>query len=158
MSNSLWPRGLQHSRFPFLHFHVHWVIMLSRPSHPLPPFLLWPSIFPRMSFPVSWLFAGGQSIGASTSASVLPKNIQGWFPLGLTTLISLLFRGLSRVFPGTTIQKYQFFSALSLISIECWVIFHPFSSPLHLYIALRLSQILCKKPTQCFIPREVLNQ
>ena len=62
------------------------------------------------SFPMSWLFTtDGQSIGASTSTSVLPMNIQGWFPLGLTGLISLKSKGLSRVF-NTTIQKHQFFS------------------------------------------------
>ena len=60
------------------------------------------------SFPMSWLFAsGGQSIGAS--ASVLPKNIQGWFPLGLIGLIFLLSKGLSRVFSNTTVQKHPFF-------------------------------------------------
>ena len=65
------------------------------------------------SFPMSQLFAsGGQSIGASASASVLPKSIQGWFPLRLTGLISLLSKGLSGVFSSTTVQKYQFFSAL----------------------------------------------
>ena len=53
--------------------------------------------------------AGGQSIGASASASVLPKNIQGWFPLGFTSLISLLSKGLSRVFSSTTVRKHQFF-------------------------------------------------
>ena len=61
------------------------------------------------SFPVSQLFAlVGQGIGAS--ASVLPMNIQDWFPLGLTGLTSLLSKGLSRVFSSTTIPKYQFFS------------------------------------------------
>ena len=57
------------------------------------------------------LFAWGQSIGASASASVLPMNIQGWFPLEWTGLISLQAKGLSRVFSNTTIQKHQFFSA-----------------------------------------------
>ena len=61
---------------------------------------------------MSQLFASdGQSIGASASTSVLPMNIQGWFPLGLTGLISLLSKGLSRVFSSTTIGKHQFFSA-----------------------------------------------
>ena len=67
------------------------------------------------SFPTSgssqmiWLFAsGGQSIGASTSASVFPMNIEDWFPLGLTGLI-LQSKGLSRVFSNTTVQKHQFF-------------------------------------------------
>ena len=62
------------------------------------------------SFPISCFFtSGGQTIGASASASVLPMNIQGWFPLGLTGLISLQFKGLSRVFSNTTVQKHQFF-------------------------------------------------
>ena len=61
------------------------------------------------SFPVSWLFAlGGWSIGASASESVLPVSIQGWFPLGLTALLSLQSKGLSGVFSGTTVQKHQF--------------------------------------------------
>ena len=64
------------------------------------------------SFPTSGLFASsGQSIGASASASFLPLNIQDWFPLGLTGLISLLSKGLSRVFSNTTVQQHQFFSA-----------------------------------------------
>ena len=62
------------------------------------------------SFPVSWLFTSGvQSIGASVSASVLPVSFQGSFPLGLTGLISLLSKGLSRVFSSSTIWKHQFF-------------------------------------------------
>ena len=64
------------------------------------------------TFPVSRLFpSDGQSFGASASATVLPTNIQGWFPLGLTGLISLLSKGLSRVFSSTTVRKHQFFSA-----------------------------------------------
>ena len=70
------------------------------------------------SFPASGSFlmsqviaSGGQSIGVSASASVLPMNIQDWFPLGLTDLISLQSKGLSRVFSNTTVQKHQFFSA-----------------------------------------------
>ena len=64
------------------------------------------------SFPMSWLFApGGQSIGASTSASVFPMNIQGWFPLGLNGLISLQSKGLSRLFSSTTVWRHRFFSA-----------------------------------------------
>ena len=60
-------------------------------------------------FPLSQLFAlGGQGIGPSTSASVLPMNIQGWFPLGLTGLISLLSKKLSRVFSNSTVEKHQF--------------------------------------------------
>ena len=67
------------------------------------------------SFPVSQLVAsGGQSIGVLASTSVLPMNIQDWFPLGLTGLISLLSKGLSRVFSNTTVQKHQFL-ALSFL-------------------------------------------
>ena len=72
-----------------------------------------PQSFPASgSFPVSWLFtSGGQSIGVSASASVLPRNgNQGWFPLELTGLISLQSKGLLRVFSSTTAQKHQFFS------------------------------------------------
>ena len=64
------------------------------------------------SFPMSQFFAScGQSIGVSASASVLPTNIQDWFPLGWTGLISLQSKGLSRVFSNTTVQQHQFFSA-----------------------------------------------
>ena len=64
------------------------------------------------SFPVSQLFAsGGQSIGVSGSTSILPMNIQGWFPLGWTDLILLQSKGVSRIFSNTTVQKYQFFCA-----------------------------------------------
>ena len=83
------------------------------------PFSFCPQSFPASgSFPVSWLFAsGGQSIGASALASVLPMNIQGLFPLGLTGLISLQCKGLSSVFSNTTVQKHQLFGAqLSLWS------------------------------------------
>ena len=64
------------------------------------------------SFPVSWLFtSNGQNIGASASASVLPVNIQDWFPLGLTGLISLQSKRLSSIFSNTTVQKHQFFGS-----------------------------------------------
>ena len=68
---------------------------------------------------MSWLFtSGGQSIGASVSASVLPVNIQGWFPLGLTDLISLLSKRLSRVFSNTIVQKYQFFRVQPSLMVQ----------------------------------------
>ena len=75
------------------------------------PFFLPPSIFPSIRvLSMSCLFAsGGPSIGDSASASVLSMNIQGWFPLGLTGLISFKSKGLSRVFSNTTVQKHQFF-------------------------------------------------
>ena len=76
------------------------------------PLLFLPSIFPASgSFPLSQFFAsGGQSIGVSASASVLPINIQDWFPVGLTGLISLQSKGLSRVLSNSTVQKHQLFS------------------------------------------------
>ena len=63
------------------------------------------------SFPMSQFASGGQSTGVSASASVLPMNIQDWFPLGWTGWISLQSKGLSRVFSNTTVQKHQIFSA-----------------------------------------------
>ena len=76
------------------------------------PLLLSQSSPASGSFPMSQLFtSGGQSIGASASASVLPMNIQGWFLLGLMGLISLQSKGLSRVFSSTTVSKHQFFGA-----------------------------------------------
>ena len=74
-------------------------------------FSSYPHPFPEAgSFPMSLLFASdGQSVGPSTSASDLPMNIQGWFPLELTGLISLPSKGLLRVFSSTTVQKHQFF-------------------------------------------------
>ena len=74
--------------------------------------LCFPSFPASGSFPVSQLFSpGAQSIGVSASASILPLNIQGWFPLGLTDLISLQSKGLSRVFSSTTTPEHQLFSA-----------------------------------------------
>ena len=84
--------------------------------------------FPTLgSFLMSQLFAwGGQSIGASASASVLPVNIQDWFPLGLTGLISLQSKKLSRVFFNTTVQNHQFFGAQfslwSIFDILTWLL------------------------------------
>ena len=78
------------------------------------PFLLLPPIPPASgSFPLSQLFAwGGQSIGVSASASVLPMNTQDWSPLGWTGWISVHSKGLSRVFSNTTVQKHQLFGTL----------------------------------------------
>ena len=82
------------------------------------------------SFQISQLFVlGGQSIGVSVSTSVLPMNIQDWFPIGWTGLISLQSKGLSRVFSNTTVQKHQFFGTqLSLWShshIHTWLLEKP---------------------------------
>ena len=117
---TLWdPVDCSTTGFPVLHYlpeltqiHVRW----SQWCHPTISssatcFSFCFQSFPASeSFPKSWLFAsGGQSSGAS--ASVLSKNIQGWFPLELTGLIFLRFKGLSRVFSSITVQKHQFFSA-----------------------------------------------
>ena len=90
-----------------------------------------PQSFPALgSFPVSHLFAsGGQSIEASASTPVFPMNIQGWFPLGLTGLNSLLSKGCLRVFSRTTVRKYQFFgtqpSLWSNSHIHTWLLEKP---------------------------------
>ena len=121
MSNSLWSRGLQHARlpcpspFPGACSDSH---PLSQWCHPTTSSSVVPFSSCLQSFPASGSFlmsqvitSGGQSIRASALASVLPINIQDWFPLGLTGLITLQSRGLSRVFSSNTIQKYQFFHA-----------------------------------------------
>ena len=101
--------------FPVLHYLPEFAQIVSMmPSNHLilcHPLLLLLSIFPSFTvLLLSQLFAsGGQPIGASTS--ILPMNIQDWFPLGLTGLISLLSKGLPKVFSNTTVQKHQFFSA-----------------------------------------------
>ena len=110
------------------------------------PLLLLPSIFPNIrSFLVCRLFtSGGQSIGVSTSASVLLMNIQYCLPLGLTGLISLASKGLSKVFSNTTVQKHQFFGTQPSL----WYNSHIHTrllerSPLALYQSLLAKQCLC---------------
>ena len=119
MSDSVQPHGLQHVRppCPSLSPRVYSnPCPLSWWCHPtisssVTPFSSCPQSFPASeSFPMSQLFAsGGQSIGASASASVLPLNIQGWFPLGLTGWISLQSLGLSRAFSSNISRKHRFF-------------------------------------------------
>ena len=118
---SLWPHGLQHAR-PFCPAPTPQVYSnscpLSRRCHPAISSSVVPFSSCLQSFPASrsfqmsqFLVSGGQSIGVSASASVLPMNIQDWFPLGWTGWISLQSKGLSRVFSNTTVQKHQFFGA-----------------------------------------------
>ena len=133
------PHGLQHARPPCpsptpgaysnscpLSWWCHPTI-----SSSVIPFSSWPQSFPASgSFPMSQFFtSGAQSIGASASASVLPTNSQDWFPSGWTGLVSLQFKGLSRVFSNTTVQKHPFFGAqLSLWSnshIHTWLLEKP---------------------------------
>ena len=121
VSDSLLPHELQHARPPCpsptpraysnscpMSWWCHPTI-----SSSVIPFSSRLQCFPASgSFPMSRLFeSGGQSIGTSASASVLPMNIQGWFPLGLTGLIFLLSKWLSRVFSSTTVWRHQFFSS-----------------------------------------------
>ena len=94
-----------------LSFTISWSLLrLMSISSSVTPFSSWPQSFPASgSFPVSRLFtSGGQRIGASSSASVLPMNIQAWFPLGLTGLISLQSKRLLQVFSSTTVWKHQY--------------------------------------------------
>ena len=103
-----------HNLPEFAHTHVHWVTDAIQTSYPLlSPFSsCLQSFLASRSFLMSWLFAsGGQNIGVSASASVLPMNIWDWFPLGLTGWVSLMSKGLLRVFSNTTVQKHQFFGA-----------------------------------------------
>ena len=97
-----------HYLLEFAQTHVHWVS--DAISSSVIPFSFCLQSFPASgSFPTSQHFAsGGQSIGASASVSVLPVNIQGWFPLGLTGLISLQSKGLSGVFSNTEVWKHEF--------------------------------------------------
>ena len=84
------------------------------------PFSTCPKSFPASgSLPISQFFTScGQSIGVSSSTSVLPMNIQDWFPLGWTDWISLQSKGLSRVFSNTTVQKHQFFSCSAFFTVQ----------------------------------------
>ena len=139
VSNPLWPHGLQHTRLPYP-LPTLGVYSNSCPlrqwCHPTISSSVIPFSSCLQSFPASGSFqmsqfftSGGQSIGVSASASVLPMNIQDWSPLELTSLISLQCKGLSRVFSNTTVQKHQFFGAqLSLQSnshIHTWLLEKP---------------------------------
>ena len=137
-SSSLWPHGRQHARLPCPSLSPRACSSscpLSQWCHPtISSSALFSSCLQSLpasgSFPVNWLIeSGGQSIRNSASASVLPMNIQDWFLLGLTGLISLLSQGLSRVFSSTTGQKHQFFGAqLSLWAnshIHTWLLEKP---------------------------------
>ena len=136
MTDSLWPHGLQHTRIPCPSLFP-WVCSNSCPlsqwCHPaisssVIPFSSCPQSFPALgSFLMSQFFAsGGQSIGVSASALVIPVNTEGWFPLGLTGLISLLSKGLSRVFLNTTIQNHPF-SVLGIL-------YGPTLTSVHIYV------------------------
>ena len=145
VSDSLWPHGLQHARPP-CPSPTPGVCSNSSPSswwsHPtisssVIPFSHLQSFSASGSFPMSQFFAsGGQSIGAS--ASVLPMNIQDWFPLGWTGWISLQSKGLSRVFSNTTVHKHQFFG----ISLSLWS-----NSNIHNFHCMDAFNLLNQAPT-----------
>ena len=139
VSDFLWPHELKHARplcpspSPRVHTNpcpsswwCHPII-----SSSVVPFSSRLQSFPASgSFPMSQFFTSdGQSIGVSASTSVLPMNIQDWFPLGVTGLISLQSKGLSRVFFNTTVQNHQFFGTqFSLYSdsrIHTWLLEKP---------------------------------
>ena len=130
--SSLQPLGLQHAKFPCpstfpgvcsnscpLSWWCH-PTMSSSAVIPFSSCLL--SFSASGSFPMSQLFAwSSQRIGASASALVLPMNIHDWFPLGLTGLISLLSKGLSRIFSSTTVQRHWFFGPQTSLSSSCHI-------------------------------------
>ena len=139
VSKSLQPPGLQHTRLPCPSPSPR-VCSNSCPvsqwCHPAFSSFVAPFSFCLQPFPASRSFqmnrlftSGGQSVGTSASASVLPMNIQVWFPLGLTGLISLLSKGFSRVFSSTTVWMHQFFGAqpflLSSSHIHTWLLEKP---------------------------------
>ena len=111
------------------------------------PLFLLSLIFPNIRvffFPMSQLFpSGGQRVGASASASVLPMDIQDWFPLGWTGWISLQSKGLSKVFSNTSVQKHRFFGA----QLSLWSFFMDLGESSTDSLEIRLSQschlILC---------------
>ena len=142
MLNSLRPHGLQHAKLccpspcpracsNSCPLRVGDAIQPSCSSSVVPFSFCLQSFPPSGSFPMSQFFAsGGQSTGASASASVLPMNIQGWFPLGWTGWISLQSRGLSRVFSNSAVQKHQFFSTQPSLwfnsHVHAWLLKHPY--------------------------------
>ena len=139
VSDSMWPHEPQHARLhcpsPTPRVHPN-PFPLSQWCHPTIsfsgiPFSSCPQSFPALGcFPACQFFAsGGQSIGVS--ASVLPMNIQDWFPLGWNGWISLQSKGPSRVFSSTTVQKHQFFGtqlSFGLTSIHPTLNIHPFQT------------------------------
>ena len=139
VSDSLQPHELQHARpscpspTPGVHSNSCPLSWWCHPaiSSSVIPFSSCPqSLTAWGSFPMSQLFAwDGQSIGVSASVSVFPVNIQDWFPLGMTSSISLQSKRLSRVFSNTTVQKHQFFStqpsSQSNSPIHTWLLEKP---------------------------------
>ena len=139
MSNYLWPNGLQHARLPCISptpkVYTN-SCPLSQWCHSTISSSVVPFSFCLQSFPASGTFqmsqffaSGGQSIGVSASASVLPMYIQDWSPLGWTGWTSLQSKGLSRVFSNNAVQKHQFFGTqlffYSNSHIHTWLLEKP---------------------------------
>ena len=156
MSDSLCLHGLQHARLPrpsptpraYLNSSPSSRWCHTTISSSVVPFSSCLQYFPASgSFPRSQFFtSGGQTIGASASASVLPMNIQDCFPLGLTGWVSLQSKELSRVFSNTTVQKHQFFGAQlsfspTLISIHDYCKNHSFPALIPEVLLLQASII-----------------
>ena len=134
MPDFLRSQGLQHTRLPCLSLSPGYCSnsrSLSQWCYPtisssVTPFSSCPQSSPASGFLLMSRFfaSGGQSVGASLS--VLPMNIQSWFPLGLTAWISLQSKGLSRIFSSTTVQKHQFFGTQSSLwsnsHIHTWLL------------------------------------
>ena len=121
MSDSLWPLNCSTPGFPVLHYLPEfaqipdcWVSDALQPSRlllPPSPTSLNLSQHQGIFLMMKLFTSGGQSIGASNLASIIPMSIQGWFPIGLTGLISLQFKGLLGVFSSTSVQTHQVFGA-----------------------------------------------
>ena len=159
MSNSLWPHGLQNARPPCpspipgvysnscIRSWCHTTI-----SSYAVPFSSCLQSFPASgSFHMSQFFASGGQNRISASASVLPMNIQGWFPLGWASLISFQSKGFSRVFSNTTVRKHQFFSA----QLFLWSSSHIRTWPLENHVLWCLAAQSCpalRDPMDCSPP------
>ena len=154
--------------FPVFHYllefaqtHVRWFIDAIQSFHSLSPLLLLHSTFPsiRVFSNESALRICGQSMGAS--ASVLPVNIQGWFPLGLTGLISLLPKRLSKIFSSTTDWKYQFFGTQPFLwsnsHIHTWLLEKPIALTIWTFVGKVMSLLfnILSRFVIAFLPRSV---
>ena len=164
MSNSLWPHELQHAMLPYpsptLRIYSN-SCPLNQWCHPTISFSAIPFSSHLQSFPVSGSFqisqlfaSDGQSIGVSVSTSVLPINIQDWFPLGWTGLISLQSKGLSRVFSHTTVQKHQFF-ALSFLYSPTLTSIHDYWKNRQIFVGKVMSLLfnMLSRLVIAFLPR-----
>ena len=130
--------SVYHSSWGLLKLMSIELVMPSNYSSPVIPFSSCLQSCPATgSFSMSQFFtSGSQSIGASASASVLPMNIQNWFPLGWTGWISMQSKGLSRVFSNTTVQKHQFFGAQLSLWSKCHIHTRPLEKPKLFFFSL----------------------